>query len=91
VCSSDLNVPVNLGNPEEIAILDLAKLIKELCNSKSNIVFKPLPKDDPRKRCPDITLAKGVYGWEPKVKLEEGLKKTIEWYKNEIHLARTTV
>ncbi len=73
--------PVNLGNPSERTILDFAKLIIELTNSKSNIIYKPLPSDDPTQRKPDITLAKEKLGWEPKVNIEEGLLKTIEYFK----------
>jgi nucleoside-diphosphate-sugar epimerase len=69
---------INLGNPQEIKILDLAKKIKALCKSDSKIIFKPLPKDDPKKRRPDISLAKKILGWEPKVGLDEGLLKTIQ-------------
>jgi len=72
--------PVNLGNPEEYRIIDLAKRIIELTSSRSKIVFKPLPQDDPRRRRPDITLAKEKLGWEPRTPLEEGLKKTIEYF-----------
>ena len=73
--------PVNLGNPSERTILDFAKLIIELTNSKSKIVYKPLPSDDPTQRKPDITLAKEKLGWEPKVDIKEGLIKTIEYFK----------
>ena len=73
--------PVNLGNPSERTILDFAKLIIELTNSKSKIVYKPLPSDDPTQRKPDITLAKEKLGWEPKVDIEEGLMNTIEYFK----------
>lgn len=73
--------PVNLGNPSERTILDFAKLIIELTNSKSKIIYKPLPSDDPTQRKPDITLAKEKLGWEPKVNIEEGLLKTIEYFK----------
>jgi len=72
--------PVNLGNPKELKISDFASLIIKLTNSRSKIVHKPLPQDDPKQRCPDITKAKKELGWEPKVGLEEGLKKTIEWF-----------
>jgi UDP-glucuronate decarboxylase len=74
--------PVNLGNPEEYRIIDLAEKIIELSNSKSKIVFKPLPQDDPKRRRPDITLTKEKLNWEPKVPVEEGLKKTIEYFEN---------
>lgn len=72
--------PVNLGNPKEFTILELAKLTKELTNSNSEIIFKDLPKDDPKQRRPDITLAKKQLNWEPKTELKEGLKKTIGWF-----------
>ncbi len=73
--------PVNLGNPEEFTILELANIIKRLTNSKSKFVFKPLPKDDPIRRRPDISLAKKELEWEPKIGLEEGLKRTIDYFK----------
>ncbi|MCD5401452.1 SDR family oxidoreductase [candidate division NPL-UPA2 bacterium] len=78
---SDLNEPVNLGNPQESSILDLAKTIIPLTESQSQIVYKNLPEDDPKVRCPDITRAKKKLNWEPKVTLEEGLRKTIAWFK----------
>lgn len=73
---------VNIGNPEEYTMIDLAKKIKEMTGTKSNIVFKSLPQDDPEKRCPDITKAKELLGWKPTVSVDEGLNKTIEYYKN---------
>ena len=73
--------PVNLGNPSEFSILELAEMILKLTKSKSKIVFKPLPQDDPKQRQPDITLAKSRLNWEPKVPLQEGLIKTIEYFK----------
>ena len=72
--------PVNLGNPNEISILDLARLIIDLTGSESRIVFKPLPQDDPRRRCPDITLAREKLGWKPKIDLMTGLKKTVVYF-----------
>lgn len=78
---SGMDGPVNLGNPEEHTILEFAELIRELAKSKSKIVFKPLPVDDPKVRCPDITKARKELNWEPKVKVEEGLKKTIEFFR----------
>lgn len=80
--ADDFTGPVNLGNPVEVSILELAEKIRELTNSKSNIIFKPLPSDDPKRRKPDITLAKTKLGWEPSTPLEEGLKKTIEYFDN---------
>ncbi len=72
---------INLGNPEEIKVLDLANLVIELTGSNSSIVFKPLPQDDPMRRCPDITKAKKILGWSPKVSLKDGLTFTIEWFR----------
>lgn len=76
----DVTGPVNLGKPGEFTILELAEKILELSNSKSEIIFKTLPVDDPRQRRPDITLARDILGWEPEVELEEGLKKTIAYF-----------
>ena len=73
--------PVNLGNPIEISVGELAKMIIKMTGSKSKIAFKPLPEDDPKQRKPDIGLAKKVLGWEPKVGLEEGLFKTIQYFR----------
>jgi UDP-glucuronate decarboxylase len=72
--------PVNLGNPKEFTILELAKMVIEKTNSKSQVIFKKLPQDDPKKRRPDISLAKEVLGWEPKIELDEGLEKTIKYF-----------
>ena len=72
--------PVNLGNPNEFTIKNLAEQVLRLTNSKSNLIFKPLPEDDPRQRQPDISLARQLLDWEPKVELEEGLKKTIGYF-----------
>ena len=74
--------PVNLGNPIEMPVIDFAKIIIKATNSKSEIIFKELPKDDPVKRQPDISLAKEKLNWQPKYKLEDGLKKTIEYFEN---------
>ena len=73
--------PVNLGNPEEFTIEELAHKVIELTNSKSKIIYKPLPEDDPIKRKPDITKAIGSIDWKPRIGLEEGLKKTIDYFK----------
>ena len=72
--------PVNLGNPHEIQVRELAERIIKLTGSKSEIVFRPLPQDDPTQRCPDITLARELLGWEPTVALDDGLTKTIEYF-----------
>ena len=76
-----INTPVNLGNPNEISMLDLAKLILKLTDSKSNIVFEPLPYNDPIMRKPDITLAKKLLHWEPKVSLENGLLRVAGYFR----------
>ena len=76
----DFTGPVNLGNPDEFTILELAKKIVKITNSKSKIVFKPLPQDDPMQRRPDIGLAKEKLKWQPVVKLDHGLKKTIKYF-----------
>jgi dTDP-glucose 4,6-dehydratase len=78
---SDINTPVNLGNPEEHTILEFAELIKELTKSKSKVVFKKLPTDDPRVRCPDINKAKKEIGWRPKVNLKDGIQKTVDYFR----------
>ncbi|MBL8188066.1 MAG: SDR family oxidoreductase [Acidobacteria bacterium] len=78
---SSFTKPVNIGNPTEMTILEFAQLILRLTGSQSEIVYKPLPQDDPKTRRPDITRAKEVLGWEPRVPVEEGLKKTIDWYR----------
>lgn len=73
--------PVNIGNPGEFTIRELAEMVIELTDAKSKIVKKPLPADDPTRRCPEISLAKEKLGWEPKTPLREGLAKTIEWFR----------
>ncbi len=82
--------PVNLGNPEEISILQLAREVIELSSSKSKIVFKPLPEDDPRVRRPDISKAKRLLGWEPRVGRREGLLKTIQYFISKLKGAAST-
>ncbi|MEI8206943.1 MAG: UDP-glucuronic acid decarboxylase family protein [Kiritimatiellales bacterium] len=77
----EMTGPVNLGNPGEFTMLELAETVIRLTDSKSKLVFKPLPSDDPKQRRPDITLAKAQLAWEPKVPLEEGLKHTIKYFK----------
>ena len=72
--------PVNIGNPNEFTILELAQTVIKLTNSRSKLIFKRLPKDDPQQRRPDITLAKEKLDWSPKIELEEGLKKTIDYF-----------
>lgn len=78
------HLPVNLGNPQEKTVRELAEIIKELTGSKSEITARPLPVDDPRRRLPDISKAKNLLGWTPKKDLVEGLSETIEWYRKEL-------
>lgn len=77
----DFSGPMNMGNPVEFTILELAQLVVEMTGSKSTIVFEPLPGDDPRQRKPDITLAREKLGWDPQVKLRQGLEKTVEYFR----------
>ncbi len=81
---SDYHLPVNLGNPGEITIQEFADEILRLTGSKSPIVYKPLPPDDPKQRRPDISLAKKLLGWEPKVGREEGLKRTLDYFRKKV-------
>jgi UDP-glucuronate decarboxylase len=76
----DITGPINLGNPVEMPMVELAKRVIKLTGSKSNLVFRPLPVDDPMQRCPDTSKAKAILGWEPKVQLDEGLTKTIAYF-----------
>ena len=76
--------PVNIGNPNEFTILELAEAVIDVTKSSSKIVFEPLPVDDPTQRQPDITLAKSLCGWEPQIQLREGLERTFEWYQSEV-------
>jgi len=80
--NSKINEPINLGNPDEFSILGLVKLLLKLTGARTKIVFKPLPIDDPKQRQPDISKAKSILKWQPQVKLESGLKETIEWFRN---------
>jgi UDP-glucuronate decarboxylase len=79
----DFTGPVNIGNPNEFTILELAQKVIALTGSKSKIIFRPLPEDDPLQRQPDITLARERLGWEPQTQLEEGLNRTIDYFKGE--------
>ena len=75
------DTPINLGNPNEFTILELAKVVIEITNSKSKIINNPLPQDDPKQRCPDISLAKSTLNWRPTIELREGIEKTIAYFK----------
>ena len=81
--------PVNIGNPVEYTVREVAELVLELSGSGGGLAFGPLPEDDPRRRCPDITRAREVLGWEPRVPAREGLEKTIDWYVKEGRAAET--
>jgi dTDP-glucose 4,6-dehydratase len=80
---SDEHLPVNVGNPEEITLLEFAERVRAHFPKAGPIVFEPLPQDDPKRRCPDIRKAKRLLGWEPSVRLADGLKKTIEYFQEQ--------
>jgi dTDP-glucose 4,6-dehydratase len=84
---SDEHEPTNIGNPHEITILEFAERIRALLGVRAPIIFKPLPQDDPKQRCPDISKARSLLKWEPKVPLEEGLGLTLEYFKKQFVLA----
>jgi dTDP-glucose 4,6-dehydratase len=84
---SELAGPVNIGNPYETSVLDLARTVKRLAGSDSEIVFTPRPEDDPTVRQPDITLARDALGWEPKIDYEDGLRRTIDWFREQLRSA----
>ena len=81
---SDYRMPVNIGNPSEITLLEFAEEVLALTGSKSKIVYEALPQDDPKQRKPNITKAREILGWEPKVDRHEGLKRTLEYFKQHI-------
>jgi dTDP-glucose 4,6-dehydratase len=83
---SDYSMPMNIGNPNEVTMLDLAREIIELTKSRSSIVFQDLPQDDPKVRQPDITKAKNILHWEPKVNRTEGLQRTVEYFKTKLNI-----
>jgi len=81
---SDEHLPVNIGNPNEFTILECAKLVLKVTGSKSKICYEPLPQDDPKQRRPDITKARQLLGWEPKIDLETGLRKSLDYFKKAV-------
>lgn len=81
---SDITDPVNCGNPDEVSIIQLAREVIELTGSNSEITFRPLPQDDPHRRCPDITRARTLLGWQPRVPRREGLRRTIDWFRQNL-------
>jgi dTDP-glucose 4,6-dehydratase len=78
---SNLNDPVNLGNPQELTVLEMADLIRQITGTRSEIVYQPLPEDDPKVRQPDITTARNQLGWEPQVDVRDALRLTVEWFR----------
>ena len=84
---STLTGPVNIGNPDERSMLELAHFVLEVTGSDSGIVFQPLPTDDPTRRCPDITLARAELGWEPRIGLREGIERTIDYFAERVRQA----
>jgi len=83
---TEITGPINLGNPTEFTIRDLAETILQMVKGRSKLVFKPLPQDDPRQRQPDITIAKEKLSWKPITELEEGLRKTISFFRGFLEL-----
>ncbi|WP_326547686.1 NAD-dependent epimerase/dehydratase family protein [Mycolicibacterium sp. ND9-15] len=81
IAESDCAGPVNVGNPDELTVLRIAEIIRDLVGSASTIEFRPLPQDDPRRRCPDISLARELLGWYPRVSYAEGLSITLDWFR----------
>ena len=81
---SNEHEPTNIGNPQEITILEFAERVRKLVGAKTPIVFHPLPQDDPKQRCPDITKARRILEWEPSVTLEDGLQRTYEYFRNQV-------
>src|SRR5882757_3094043 len=88
---SDEHLPVNIGNPQEITILEFAERIRKHFQNAPKIIFEPLPEDDPKQRCPDISKAKRILGWEPKVGLDEGLRTTLDYFKEHFAGKQTTI
>ena len=84
LAASSLHEPINIGNPHEFTILDCARLVRNVTGSRSSIVFKPLPEDDPKQRCPDITKAKQLLGWQPQIDLESGLRLSQAYFQQAV-------
>jgi nucleoside-diphosphate-sugar epimerase len=84
---SEARGPINLGNPSERTLVDLAKIVLEVTGSDSSFVFQDLPEDDPKRRCPDITSARTALGWEPVVEISEGIRRTMEWMRSNLNLS----
>ncbi len=84
LAKSDEHLPVNIGNPNEFTILECAQLVLKITGSKSKIAYEPLPQDDPKQRRPDISKARALLGWEPKIQLEEGLRRSLEYFQKAV-------
>jgi dTDP-glucose 4,6-dehydratase len=84
LAKSDEHLPVNIGNPNEFTILECAQHVLKITGSKSKIAYQPLPPDDPKQRQPDITKARTLLGWEPKIQLEEGLKRSLDYFRKAV-------
>ena len=79
-----MHEPINIGNPHELTVLEIAKKVQAMVGTPTQLEFKPLPADDPKVRCPDIHRAQALLGWEPKVGLDEGLKRTVEYFRKKL-------
>jgi dTDP-glucose 4,6-dehydratase len=88
---SDEHLPVNIGNPGEFTILECAQAVLEVTGSKSELRFDALPEDDPTRRCPDITKARTLLGWEPHITLRQGLAKTLDFFKSKVDSVPTDI
>ena len=89
MAGSDHPGPVNIGNPDEVTMLELARRVADACGSSSAVQHVGLPQDDPRRRCPDVTRAREVLAWEPVVAQEEGLARTVAWFAEQLGPQRT--
>jgi len=87
--AAEFSGPVNLGNQQEVTVMELARRILALTGSRSRLMRKPMPIDDPTRRCPDISLARKQLDWEPRVPLDEGLRRTIAWFASQEHPTKT--
>jgi dTDP-glucose 4,6-dehydratase len=88
LAKSDEHEPTNIGNPGEFTIVECARVVLEVTTSSSNIRFEPLPQDDPKQRCPDISKAKHLLGWEPKINLRTGLQMSLDYFRSAVQTTR---
>jgi nucleoside-diphosphate-sugar epimerase len=82
---TEFHEPVNLGNPNEMNMLELARVVRGITGTEGKLVFKPMPGDDPKRRRPDISKAQTILGWSPKISLQQGLTETIRWFSDELN------